>query len=130
MRTVAPISTLSLLALIGLSSCVKSGQKTPLVAPPLATQIVPSVETGPFIVIGHLEHRDRLVTVKSGAAGTVFSGRSKDGKILFENLTAEQLKVQSPDIHDFIDAATAGTADLRPSRPMESIFSKKLDASR
>jgi len=34
------------------------------------------------------------------------------------------------DIHDFIDAATAGTADLRPSRPMESIFSKKLDASR
>jgi len=63
MRTVAPISTLSLLALIGLSSCVKSGQKTPLVTPPLATQIAPSVETGPFIVIGHLEHRDRLQRV-------------------------------------------------------------------
>ena len=130
MRTVTPAFSTLLLALLGLSSCVKSQQKTLPVTPPRATQIVPSVETGPFIVIGHLEHRDRLVTVKSGAAGTVFSGRSKDGKILFENLTAEQLKVQSPDIHDFIDAATAGTADLRPSRPMQSILSKKLDASR
>ena len=130
MRTVTPAFSTLLLALLGLSSCVNSQQKTLPVTPPRTTQIVPSVETGPFIVIGHLEHRDRLVTVKSGAAGTVFSGRSKDGKLLFENLTAEQLKVQSPDIHDFIDAATAGSADLRPSGPMQSILSKKLDASR
>ena len=129
MRTVTLAFSTLLLALLGLSSCVKS-QKTLPVTPPHTTQIVPTVETGPFIVIGHLEHRDRLVTVKSGAAGTVFSARGKDGKILFENLTAEQLKVQSPDIHDFIDAATAGTADLRPSQPTQSILSKKLDASR
>jgi hypothetical protein len=129
MRTVTPAFSILLFALLGLSSCVKS-QKTLPVTPPHTTQIVPSVETGPFIVIGHLEHRDRLVTVKSGAAGTVFSARGKDGKILFENLTAEQLKVQSPDIHDFIDAATAGSARLMPSRPMESTFSKKLDVSR
>src|SRR5688572_22019257 len=40
-------------------------------------------------VIGHLEHRNGTVTVKSGAAGTIlYSDKSKEGKILFENLTA------------------------------------------
>jgi hypothetical protein len=65
-----------------------------------------------------LQHRDRVVTVKTGEQGTVYSVSDKDGKILFENLTAEQLKKESPEIHGFIeDATTNGFAGLSVERP-------------
>jgi hypothetical protein len=92
-------------------SCSKHQQTTPTPTPASAVQI-PTGETGPFIVIGHLEHRNRVVTIKTGAQGVVYSVRDRDGKILFDNLTASQLKMESPELHDFIEAATAGQADL------------------
>jgi hypothetical protein len=55
----------------------------------------PQPETGPYVVMGHLRHRDRIVTIKSGEQGTVYSVQNADGKILFENLTAAQLKSQA-----------------------------------
>jgi len=111
-------STLLMLSVVAVawSSCGRREQKVQPTSPSAAQipQIPTARETGPFVVIGHLEHRDRIVTVKSGGQGPVYSVLSKDGKILFENLTGEQLKSESPEIHDFIEAATAGQASLSP----------------
>jgi hypothetical protein len=64
------------------------------------------------VVIGHLQHRDRVVTIKSGTQGPVYSVHTADGKSLFENLTAEQLKTRSPEIYNVIDRAHVGQAEL------------------
>ena len=118
MRSAAStILILSLLAL-GLIACSK---RQTIPAPPNVAAIA-GAETGPYIVIGHLEHRDQVITVKSGAQGVVYSVRNRDGKVLFDNLTAAQLKTQSPEIHDFIDAATAGHAGLAEPRSMMQLM--------
>jgi hypothetical protein len=114
MRTATSIIVASLLSL-GLISCSKHQQTT---MPRMPAQITTG-ETGPFIVIGHLEHRDRVVTIKSGEQGVVYSVRNRDGKVLFENLTAAQLKAESPELHNFIEAATAGHAGLEPPQLMK-----------
>ncbi len=64
-----------------------------------------------LIPIMHLEMRDRLVTVRSGPAGLVYLIQTKDGKVLHENLSEEQLKAQAPEIHDLIKTAVAGSTD-------------------
>jgi hypothetical protein len=117
-RTAFALLTLSFLV-VSLNACSKPTQKT---QPPVAASPaqIPTGETGPFVVMGHLEHRDRVVTIKSGAEGLVYSVHDRQGKILFENLTAAQLKTQSPEIHSFIEAATAGQAGLTvPQIPMK-----------
>lgn len=98
-------------------SCSKHQPTTP--PPPSSATQIPPGENGPFVVMGHLEHRDRVVTIKSGAQGLVYSVRSRDGKILFDNLTAAQLKIESPEIHGFIEAATAGQAGLAAPQLMK-----------
>jgi hypothetical protein len=57
------------------------------------------------IPIGHLETHDRLVTVQSGPRGLVYLVKSRDGKVLHENLSEEQLKAQAPEIHELIKSA-------------------------
>lgn len=49
----------------------------------------------PLAVIGYLEQRDRVITIKSGPNGPVYTVATKDGKVLIENLSAEQLKAQA-----------------------------------
>lgn len=73
-----------------------------------------------YTVIGYLEKRDRVITIKSSPRGAVYSVATKDGKMLLENLSLEQLKTQAPEIHEFIKGAMAGgssgrrgTADAR-----------------
>jgi hypothetical protein len=110
--------TVSLLSIASIS-CSKREQKTPPPAPSAAQ--IPASEAGPFVVIGHLEHRDRVVTIKSGEQGLVYSVRNRDGKILFDNLTAEQLKSQSPALHDLIETGTAGYAGLAPPQRIQHI---------
>ena len=91
----ATVSAVFFLLLVVVSSCGK---------PKLTLHSSPSV-------VGHLEHRNGVVTIKSGEQGTLYSGKDKQGKTLFENLTAEQLKAQSPEIYELIDPAKLGTAD-------------------
>ena len=51
-----------------------------------------------FPVIMHLEMRDRWITVKSGPAGPVYFVKTKDGKIIANDLTEEQMQAQCPDL--------------------------------
>ena len=115
MRTAGSV----IVALLSLSliSCSKHQQTAP--SPKSSDAQIPTGEAGPFIVIGHLEHRDRVVTIKSGAQGVVYSVRSRDGKILFDNLTAAQLKAQSPELHNVLETGTAGYAGLAPTAPQQ-----------
>jgi hypothetical protein len=69
-----------------------------------------------YHVIGYLEKRDRVITIKSGPKGTVYSVATKDGKTLFENVSSEQLKAQAPELHDLIKTGVAGDARVRPSK--------------
>jgi lysophospholipid acyltransferase (LPLAT)-like uncharacterized protein len=69
-----------------------------------------------YTVIGYLEKRDRVVTIKSGPKGAVYTVATKDGKVLLENVTAEQLRAQAPEIHQLIKTGVAsGDARVRVS---------------
>ena len=125
----ALLAVLSLfLAWTGLSACSRfarpaaapagSNQFRPAAAPAGSSQFTPAAETGPYVVIGHLQHRDRVVTIKSGAQGTVYSVQNKDGKILFENATAAELQAKAPEIHDFIEGSKALSAGMGFDRIM------------
>jgi L-ascorbate metabolism protein UlaG (beta-lactamase superfamily) len=63
-------------------------------------------------VIGYLEKNDRVITIKSGPQGPLYSVKTKDGKVLFEDVSAEQLKAQSPEIHDLLKTGLANDARL------------------
>ena len=118
MRKAASILVMVPLLSLSSISCSKQQPSTPPPTPPSAVQI-PRGETGPFVVIGHLQHQDRVVTIKSGAEGLVYSVHNRDGKILFDNLTAAQLRTESPDLHDFIETGTAGHAGLEAPQLMQ-----------
>ena len=67
-----------------------------------------SPEVNRLPVIGHLETRDKVVTIQSGPNGLLYLVKTKDGKILHENLSEEQLKAQAPEIHELIKTSVAG----------------------
>ena len=62
-----------------------------------------------LIPIVRLETQDKLVTVQSGPSGLVYLVQTKDGKVLHDNLSEEQLKAQAPEIHELIKTAVAGS---------------------
>jgi hypothetical protein len=62
-----------------------------------------------FPVIGYLEKRDRTITIKAGPKGPLYSVKTADGKVLCENISADQLRAQAPEIADFLKTAVAGT---------------------
>ena len=76
-----------------------------------------------YPVVGFLESRGRVVTIKAGPKGTLYSIKTTDGKVLCENLSAEQLRAQAPELHDLIKTGVAnssgksGATDARV-RPM------------
>ena len=106
------VFSLVVVAMLGLIACSRSGVPVRSATSDPVAPTLPAKETGPFIVIGHLEHRDNIVTIKTGEQGTVYSVHNKQGRVLHENLTPEQLKLRSPEIHGFIEAAEAGHAGL------------------
>ena len=72
-----------------------------------------------YPVICYLEQRDRTITVKAGRKGPVYSVKTADGKVLYDNLPIEQLSAQAPKLGEFLKTAVAGVgvtkADARVS---------------
>jgi hypothetical protein len=62
-----------------------------------------------YPVIGYLEKRDRTITIKAGPKGPLYSVKTAAGKVLCENLSAEQLRAQAPELSEFLRTAVAGT---------------------
>src|SRR5260370_32132458 len=71
-------------------------------ATPAAAPSTNAIAPTDFPVIGYIEKQDREITIKAGPKGTLYSVKTADGKVLFENITAEQLRAQAPDLHDII----------------------------
>jgi hypothetical protein len=116
------------LALLGLAGLSLSEEKTRPDSKP-QTNAAPAVSVTtagkagkpePYNVIGFLEGRDRVMTLKSSARGPVYTVATKEGKVLHENLSAEQLKAQAPEVYRLVKTAVAG--DSRGTGP-------RLDAS-
>jgi L-ascorbate metabolism protein UlaG (beta-lactamase superfamily) len=63
-------------------------------------------------VIGYLEGRDRVITIRSGPQSPLYSVTTKEGKVVFENLSTEQLKAQAPEIYNEINSGLAGDASV------------------
>ena len=114
-RTVL-VSGVIFVALAGLAlSEDKPAQSVP--AKPAAAQKVraPAPETkatqsAELPVIGFLEQRDRTITIKAGEKGTVYSVKTKDGKVLYEDIPTDQLRAKAPELHEFLNGAVAGTS--------------------
>ena len=58
-------------------------------------------------VIGYIEKNNCTITIKAGAKGPIYSAKSLDGKVMFENLSGEQLRAQNPELHDFLKSSVA-----------------------
>ena len=76
-------------------------------AAPGVTAKMPAEATNSAL-IGHLETRDKIVTIQSGANGLRYLVKTKEGKVLHENLSEEQLEAQAPEIHELIKTSVAG----------------------
>ena len=98
------------LAFFVLASCSTRVAKT------TPTNPSATAENANFTVIGTMQSRDRIVTVKTGSAGIVYSIATLDGQRLYENISAEKLKAQAPALHDFIEGGLAGYAGLYRER--------------
>jgi len=60
-----------------------------------------------FPLIGFVETQQRIITIKAGSKGAIYSVKTSEGKVLCENASLEQLRAKAPDLHDFIKTAVA-----------------------
>jgi hypothetical protein len=74
-----------------------------------------------YVVVGYLEKNDRVITIKAGPEGPVYSVATREGKVLHENLSAEQLKAQAPELHELIKTGVAGDTRMRSSKTDASL---------
>ncbi len=66
------------------------------------------------VVIGHLQGRDRIVTISRGPKGPVYAIKNKDGKILAAKLNEKELQTKYPAIYNQVKYGLAGNdATLR-----------------
>ena len=72
-----------------------------------ATGITSPAPNSDYPVIVYLERRGQTIAVKAGPKGPIYSAKTAEGKVLFENLSAEQLRAQAPEVHVFIKSAMA-----------------------
>jgi hypothetical protein len=56
-------------------------------------------------VIGHLETRDRVVTMMAGRTYVI---RTKEGRVLAENISSEKLQAMYPEIYELVNSGLAG----------------------
>ena len=99
-----------------------------LTSPPHTQPAAPSSSVkspADFPVVGYLEKRDRTITIKAGPKGPLYSVKTPDGKVLFDNLSKEQLSARAPEIAEFLNTAIAGA----PAAKADARVRIKVDAS-
>ena len=119
-------SKLALLIAVGffcLTGCKEESTDTPTaVAPPAIAetkvdasepeQSEPSAKTPANPVIGHLEMKDKLITIRTGSAGPLYTVKSKDGKVLAEDLDPAELSAKFPELKDVVEQGVADGATM------------------
>ena len=97
---------------LALAGCVFGGEcrvgaATNSVPPSVVAPKAQAPVGGPYTVIGYLEGRGRVITIKSSPHGTVYTVATTDGKVLHENLSAEQLRAKAPELQDLVNRGVA-----------------------
>jgi len=59
-------------------------------------------------VVGYLERRGQIITIKADPKGPLYSVSTKDGKVLFTDLSEKELRAKAPELHEFLKTAVAG----------------------
>jgi hypothetical protein len=111
------------LAVLGLASCRMTRLAKTNAGKPLAT-----ANNADFTVIGTMQNRDRVVTVKTGPSGIVYSIATKDGQSLYENISGDKLKAEAPALHQFIETGTAGYAGMGWTDAIKPRMEPQIDA--
>ena len=75
---------------------------------PEKTRVTEQNRSAQGVVLGYLESRNKVVVISRGPKGTVYSVRSRDGKILDAKLSEKELKRKHPEIHSQIEHGLAG----------------------
>jgi hypothetical protein len=69
------------------------------------------------VVIGHLQSRDKIVTISKGQKGTVYTVKSKDGKTLNADLSEKDFEAKYPTLYQQVKYGLAGNdATLRNTK--------------
>jgi len=58
-------------------------------------------------VIIHLEKRNEVITIMSGQEGLLYTVRTKDGRMLGQYLSEQELQAKLPDIYHFLKKSYA-----------------------
>ena len=82
--------------------------------------------TPDYPVICYLEQRDRTITIKSGPKGPLYCVRTSSGKVLYENVSLEQLSAQAPAIGEFLKTSIAGAPGAKADARVRPV---RIDAS-
>ncbi len=70
-----------------------------------------------YPVIGHLKKRDKVITIRKGPDGPLYTVEGKGGKTLAVNLPAEKLVAEFPDLKNVIENGMAvDDAAYRPDK--------------
>lgn len=59
-------------------------------------------------VIGHLESRDRIITVNQGTKGPLYTITTKEGKVLASKMDEKSLQAKYPDLYHQVKDGVAG----------------------
>jgi len=100
----------SFLALICLASIAATGS--------YAEEKRPQASPQKAVVIGHLQMRDKVVTISKGEKGAIYTVKTKDGKLLDENLSEKNFQAKYPSLYDRLQDGRAGENDLWKHRQL------------
>lgn len=67
-------------------------------------------------VIGYLETRNQQITMKAGGLYTIYT---KDGEVLAEDVTLQQLEATNPSLHEILEQAIAANGRIQDVSPRD-----------
>lgn len=103
------------------STTLTSPHETQAKSPAKAVKATPD-----YPVICYLEQRDRTITVKAGPKGPLYCVKTSSGKVLYENVSLEQLSAQAPAIGEFLKRSLAGAPGAKTDARVRPV---RIDAS-
>jgi len=71
-----------------------------------------AVQASDHPVVGHLKTRDKLITIRSGPDGPLYTVKSQDGRVLAVDLPASQLATRFPGLEDIVEGGIADWAGI------------------
>lgn len=70
------------------------------------------VVSGPAVsapIVGHLKTRNKMITIRSGPDGPLYTVRSEDGTVLAAGLPADEFSARFPELKGVVERGVAGS---------------------